>query len=191
MTPTFFKTAAAFRAWLARHGSRRTELWVGFYKKTSGKGGLTYLDAVDEALCAGWIDGLKKRVDGVSYMHRFSPRKPKSRWSGVNLRRMQALLQTGRVTHAGRRTFDDRDRQASGYSYETRPRVFDPASARTFKANGPAWEFFEAQPPGYRRLATHWVLEAKREATRARRLGILIAHSARRRRVPPLAGTSK
>jgi uncharacterized protein YdeI (YjbR/CyaY-like superfamily) len=190
VTPTFFESRAAFRAWLARHGRSTTELWVGFHKKRSGRSGITYQDAVDEALCAGWIDGLKKRHDESSYVHRFSPRKPKSKWSLVNLRRMRTLLKQGLVTEIGRQVFDDRHRTASGYSYETRPQTLDPDSARRLKANAAAWRFFEAQPPGYRRLVTYWVCEAKRDATRVRRLEQVIACSARGARIPLAGGSS-
>ncbi len=187
MKVKFFKDAGAFRAWLAAHGSAETELWVGFYKKASGRTGLSYQEALDEALCAGWIDGLKKRLDEVSYVHRFTPRKPKSTWSEVNLRRMRALQKAGRVTTAGRRVFDDRDRAASGYSYETRPQQFDAALLRRFRARATAWAFFTAQPPGYQRLAIHFVQSAKQDATRLRRLDRLIAVSENRTRFDAMA----
>lgn len=190
MRVRFFERADDFRAWLAAHGHRTAELWVGFYKKSSGKGGLTYQEAVDEALCAGWIDGLKKRLDEMSYVHRFSPRTAKSKWSAVNLRRMQALLKAGRVTEAGRKVHADRDRKASGYSYETRPQQLDAVALRQIRANPAAWAYFSAQPPWYRRLAAHWIQSAKQEATRTRRLASLIAHSARGSRVPPAGPTS-
>jgi uncharacterized protein YdeI (YjbR/CyaY-like superfamily) len=186
----FFKSSDEFRTWLGAHGETTVELWVGFFKKASGRTGLTYQEAVDEALCAGWIDGLKKRHDEASYVHRFTPRAPKSTWSGVNLRRMRALKKAGRVTAAGHRVFQNRDRNAPGYTYESRPDTFDAASRARFRKHGQAWAFFAAQPPGYRRLAIGWVANAKREETRARRLAALIACSARGRRWDPMASAA-
>jgi uncharacterized protein YdeI (YjbR/CyaY-like superfamily) len=182
--PRHFGSAAEFRRWLADHGASTKELWVGFYKKASGKGGLGYKDAVDEALCAGWIDGVKKRVDDERYTHRFSPRTASSIWSAVNLKRMKELIAAGRVTAAGLETYERRDpARADLYSYENRPKAFDAAATRAFKANSEAWAFFNAQPPGYRRLCVFFVMEAKKDSTRARRLETLIAASAKGKRM--------
>ena len=184
MQPRFFASAGAFRAWLEAHGARERELWVGFHRKGAGKGGLTYKDAVDEALCCGWIDGLKKRVDAGRYMHRFSPRTASSIWSRVNLARMTELLALGRVAPAGCEAFERRDpRKVQKYSFENRPAAFDAPLARRFKANARAWTFFGAQPPGYRRLATFWVMSAKKHETKLRRLDQLIAESAEGKRM--------
>jgi uncharacterized protein YdeI (YjbR/CyaY-like superfamily) len=184
VTPRYFKSAAAFRAWLAANGATARELWVGFYKKASAKGGLTYKEAVDEALCHGWIDGIKKRVDDDSYMHRFTPRTATSIWSAVNLKRMRELLASGRVAAAGRETYERRDpARTHRYSYEKAPAAFAGALARRFKANKAAWAFFMTQPPGYRKIVTQWVTGAIKEETRLRRLDALIRDSAEGKRL--------
>jgi uncharacterized protein YdeI (YjbR/CyaY-like superfamily) len=185
----FFKTAADFRRWLEAHHACARELWVGFYKKDSGKKGVTYDEAVDEALCFGWIDGLKKRVDALSYTHRFTPRKPASTWSRVNLERVARLQAAGRMAPAGLKAYAARDPRKCGvYSYENAPAALAPADERQFQAEPRAWEFFQRQPPGYRRLAVRWVTSARKDATRARRLVRLIADSARLRRLGLLGG---
>jgi uncharacterized protein YdeI (YjbR/CyaY-like superfamily) len=182
--PRHFRSAEEFRGWLADHGASASELWVGFYKKASGKGGIGYKEAVDEALCAGWIDGLKKRVDDQRYMHRFTPRTATSIWSAVNLKRIKELIAGGRVTKAGLEVYEKRDPRRSGlYSFENRPKAFDATVARAFKANTAAWAFFNAQPPGYRKLCVFFVMEAKKEETRLRRLQRLIDASAKGKRM--------
>jgi uncharacterized protein YdeI (YjbR/CyaY-like superfamily) len=184
ITPRHFTSAADFRAWLEAHGTSARELWVGFYKKASGKGGLTYKEAVDEALCCGWIDGIKKRVDDASYMHRFTPRTASSIWSAVNLKRMSELLDGGRVADAGREAYERRDpKRTQQYSFEHRPAAFDAALERRFTANKRAWTFFRAQPPGYRKVLTFWVMSAKKAETRLRRLDALIKDSAEGKRI--------
>src|SRR5712692_3156648 len=174
MKPRYFRSQADFRRWLeANHASAR-ELLVGFYKKDSGKGGIGYKEAVDEALCFGWIDGIKKRVDEASYTHRFTPRRAGSIWSAINLKRMKELIALGLVSKAGLDTFERRDPKKAGlYSFENRPQTFDAAIERTFKANARAWAFFRAQPSGYQKLATFWIMSAKKEETRLRRLDAL------------------
>jgi len=182
--PRHFKSAADFREWLASNGPRARELWVGFYKKASGKGGLTYKEAVDEALCHGWIDGIKKRVDEDSYTHRFTPRTATSIWSVVNLKRMQELLASGRVAAAGRDVYERRDRaRTHRYSYEKAPATFEGVLERRFKANKAAWTYFQAQPTGYRNLVTKWVTGAVKEETRLRRLDMVIRDSAEGKRI--------
>ena len=184
MRPRYFGSAAEFRAWLGVHGAREREVWVGFYKNAPGKAGLSYREAVDEALCHGWIDGLKKRVDAASYTHRFTPRTASSIWSTVNLKRMKELIALGRVARAGREAYERRDpKKAQRYSFENKPASFDAPLARRFKANTRAWTFFGAQPPGYRKLTTFWVMSAKQEQTRLRRLDRLIADSAEGKRI--------
>jgi uncharacterized protein YdeI (YjbR/CyaY-like superfamily) len=184
VTPRYFRSAAEFRAWLDAKGATARELWVGFYKKESGKGGLTYKEAVDEALCFGWIDGVKKRVDEESYTHRFTPRTATSIWSAVNLKRMKELLASGRVAAAGRDVYERRDpARTHRYSYEKAPTAFEGALARRFEANKPAWTFFQAQPAGYRKIVTQWVTGAIKEETRLRRLEILIKDSAEGKRI--------
>ena len=183
MKIAYFKSAAEFRGWLEEHHASRSELWVGFYKKASGKAGLTYAEAVDEALCFGWIDGIRKRVDEASYTNRFTPRKAKSTWSLVNTRRVNQLRALGRMTDTGLKAFAARDPKRTGiYSFE-RTAALDANAEREFKANKRAWTFFEAQPPGYRRRAALWMMNAKREETRARRLAQLIAASENRLRL--------
>ncbi len=170
MKPTFFQSASEFRKWLASNHDKFQELWVGFYKKDSGKTGVRYLEAVDEALCFGWIDGLKKRVDGVSYTHRFTPRKTKSTWSAVNIRRVGELQQLGRMAAPGLKAFAGRDEQkAKQYSYERSTCELGSAYEQMFRRNAKAWQFFQAQPPGYRRTATWWVTsaETRRNASQA------------------------
>jgi uncharacterized protein YdeI (YjbR/CyaY-like superfamily) len=184
MKPRYFKSATDFRAWLEANGATARELWVGFYKKASGRGGLAYKEAVDEALCFGWIDGIKKRVDEVSYMHRFTPRTAASIWSAVNLKRMTELIAAGRVAAAGRAAYEQRDpTRTQRYSFENTPAAFDAALERRFKASTRAWRFFREQPPGYRKLVTFWVMSAKKEETRQRRLAALIEDSAEGKRI--------
>lgn len=192
IAPRFFDSQAAFRAWLAANHRKATELWVAFHKVHRGKGGLTYAEAVDEALCFGWIDGVKKRIDEEAYMHRFTPRSPKSIWSEGNTRRAEALLKAGRMAPAGADAFAARDPKRAGlYSFENRDRGLDADSEKRFRAQRKAWKFFQEQPPGYRRIAAFWVASAKREETRARRLAQLIADSARGERIAMLSGTPK
>jgi uncharacterized protein YdeI (YjbR/CyaY-like superfamily) len=184
MTARYFRTAAEFRRWLAAHHRTETELLVGFYKKASGRAGIAYKEAVDEALCYGWIDGIKKRVDDARYTHRFTPRKAGSIWSLVNARRLEELIALERVARPGLEAWQRRDPKKTGvYSFENRPKTFEPALERAFKAEKAAWDFFEAQPPGYRRLMTFYVMSAKQPETRARRLGRLIHSSAEGKRI--------
>lgn len=184
MKPTFFPTPQAFRRWLEKSHGSATELWIGFYKVNSGKKGLTYAEAVDEALCFGWIDGLVKRFDDAAYMQRFTPRKTKSTWSEVNIRKVETLKKAGRMAEPGLAAYGARDPARTGlYSFENRNPAFDALCAKAFRAKRKAWDFFAAQPPGYRRIATHWVMSAKLAETRKRRLGLLISDSAAGRRV--------
>jgi uncharacterized protein YdeI (YjbR/CyaY-like superfamily) len=192
MKIAFFQSASDFREWLASNHGKLHELWVGFYKKKSGKGGISYQEAVDEALCFGWIDGLKKAVDDVSYTHRFTPRKPKSFWSAVNIQRVAELKQRRRMTAPGLKAFVGRDeRKAMQYSYERSTCKLEGAHEQQFRRHEKAWEFFQAQPPGYRRTATWWVIGAKREETRGRRLAKLIETSEHGRRLDMLVSQSK
>ena len=188
MKVTFFNSAAEFRAWLEVNHATATEVWVGFYKKESSRGGITYAEALDEALCFGWIDGIRKRVDEVSYTNRFARRRPRSIWSVVNTRRVEELRALGRMSESGMKAFAARDAKRSGlYSFERRM-AFDTRAEQTFKSNKGAWVFFQRQPPGYQRLMTHRVMSAKREATRDRRLAELIAASAKGLRIDLLTG---
>jgi uncharacterized protein YdeI (YjbR/CyaY-like superfamily) len=182
--PTFFRTPAAQRRWLERNHSRASELWIGMYKRASGKGGLTYREALDEALCFGWIDGVRRSLDDDAFVQRFSPRTAKSYWSAVNIRRAEELARAGKMHEAGAAAFERRDSAAAErYSFERRNVAFDAAAEKLFRANRTAWEYFQSAPPGYRRLATHWVTSAKRPETRERRLDTLIKESAAGRRI--------
>ena len=185
----YFRSAADFRQWLKVNHASVTELWVGFFKKHTGKGGLAYAEAVDEALCFGWIDGLKKRVDDSSYMHRFTPRRHTSNWSRINIRHVARLKKAGRMMPMGLKTFAARTKAKSGvYSFENKPRRLSPAMERRFKSDRTAWDFFQRQPPGYRRVASFWVVSAKQAATRERRLTQLMSDSKQRRRLGMLSG---
>jgi uncharacterized protein YdeI (YjbR/CyaY-like superfamily) len=168
----FFASARAFRAWLARHSDDTPELIVGFYKVGSGKPSLTWPESVDEALCVGWIDGVRKRINDDAYQIRFSPRNEKSIWSSINIKRAEALIAEGRMKPAGLKAYQCRtERKSSVYSYEqTGSRGLRPGEIAAFRRNKAAWVYLEKAPPSYRRTLTHWVTSAKREATRARRL---------------------
>jgi uncharacterized protein YdeI (YjbR/CyaY-like superfamily) len=184
MEPTFFATPALFRKWLTRNHEKATELLVGFYKKDSGKPSITWPQSVDEALCFGWIDGIRRRIDDVSYSIRFTPRKKTSTWSSINIARVKELTERGLMQPAGLRAFDQRRDDKSGiYAYENAPRVLDAADEKSFRANRTAWDFWSAQPPSYRRVAVYWVMSAKKQETRERRLNTLIEDSAAGRRL--------
>ena len=188
MDVRFFASAADLRAWLEEHHATEKELWVGFYKKGSGKTGVTYPEAVDQALCFGWIDGIRKGVDDISYTNRFTPRKRGSNWSSVNTKRVGELAELGLMHPAGQKVFDERDREkADQYSYEARSRPLAEHYEAQFHANPGAWAFFQDQPPSYRTAATWWVMSAKQEATRLKRLATLIDDSANGRRIAMLA----
>jgi uncharacterized protein YdeI (YjbR/CyaY-like superfamily) len=191
--PTYFETPADLREWLERNHESAAELWVGFRRKASGLPSITWPEAVDEALCVGWIDGVRKSVDDTSYKIRFTPRKPTSNWSSVNIGRVAALTRDGRMRPMGLAAYERRSEKRSGiYSYEQRRSArLEPAQERRFKANAGAWAFFQAQPAGYRRTATWWVVSAKREATREKRLATLIDDSANERRLAHLTWTRK
>lgn len=185
--PRFFAGAAAFRAWLAKHHATSAGLVVGFHRVGSGRGGLTYAEALDEALCVGWIDGLRRGLDATRYSIRFSPRKPGSVWSQVNLRHVARLERAGRMTAAGRAVFAKRDpAKVYVYSYEARRVAMPAAFAARLAADAKAHADWQARPPFYRRAATRWIVDAKQEATRERRFATLLDCSRRGRKVPPL-----
>lgn len=178
--PRFFATPAALRRWFARHHRTASELWVGYRKKATGKASVTWQESVDEALCVGWIDGIRKRIDEESYTIRFTPRRKGSVWSEINARRMEELLREGRVLPAGQAAFAARSPEKTAiYPYEQRHGVeLDAELSARFRAHPAAWQHFWAQPPGYRQTLTWWVMSAKRPQTRERRLATLIAASA-------------
>lgn len=177
---TFFATPAAFRAWLRKNHVRASELWVGFYTRDSGRPSVTWPESVDEALCVGWIDGVRKNVDGESYCIRFTPRRTRSRWSAVNIRRVGELNNQGRMQPAGLKAFEAR--VAANYSFEQKPVALAPDLEKRLRADPKARAFWDAQPPWYRRTAAFRVMTAKRAETRERRLARLIHLCARGQR---------
>jgi uncharacterized protein YdeI (YjbR/CyaY-like superfamily) len=188
MEPTTFERPEDFRAWLEQHHDSEPELWVGYHKKGSGKPSMTWPESVDEALCFGWIDGIRKSIDAGRYMIRFTPRRARSIWSAVNIGRVAALREEGRMRPAGLKVFQARREDRSGiYSYEQRDQAkLEPAYEKRFRAKKKAWASFQARPKSYRQAAIRWVMTAKKEETRERRLATLIEASAAGRTVPPL-----
>lgn len=186
--PIFFASAAAFRAWLRVNHARATEQWIGFHRKATSRPSITWPESVDEALCVGWIDGVRKRIDENSYKIRFTPRRQGSIWSAVNIARAAELARAGRMRAAGLKAFEARlEAKSAVYAYEQRTTAaFDGQSEKQFRAAASAWRFFQAQPAGYRRVVTWWVISAKRPETRQRRLATLIADSAAGRRIGQL-----
>src|SRR5690242_14239243 len=177
-TPKFFQSGEEFRAWLGENHASESELLLGFYRKELARG-ITYAEALDAALAFGWIDGVRKRLNAEAYTIRFTPRKARSIWSAVNIKRAKELEAAGRMAPAGLRAFRERDeKRAKLYSYE-RAAKLDPGLAAKLRANRNAAEFFQAQPPGYKRLMSFWVMSAKRQETRERRMHALIASSAK------------
>jgi uncharacterized protein YdeI (YjbR/CyaY-like superfamily) len=177
MKPTFFATPAAFRAWLKKHHKTAREIIVGFYKKESGKATITWQESVDEALCFGWIDGIRRSHPPDAYSNRFTPRRQGSNWSAINIKRVEELTKLKRMQPAGLAAFAKRTEAKSRvYTYEQRDRfVLDKGLEKKFKANKKAWDFFQDQPPYYRKLMTGWLTMAKAEETRLRRLDKLMA----------------
>jgi uncharacterized protein YdeI (YjbR/CyaY-like superfamily) len=187
MAPVYFTSPAQFRRWLERNHETQSEIWVGMHKVASGKKGITYKEALDEALCFGWIDGVRKSVDGESYMQRFTPRTAKSYWSAVNTKRVGELTKLGRMHPAGTAAFERRDGTATArYSFEREHAALEPAAEKQFRANKVAWAYFESEAPWYRRVITHWVTSAKRPETRQKRLETLIRDCAAGRRIGAL-----
>jgi uncharacterized protein YdeI (YjbR/CyaY-like superfamily) len=184
MKPKFFATPAAWREWLEKHHQQESEVVVGFYKRDSGRPSITWPESVDVALCFGWIDGVRHKINDQSYCIRFTPRRPDSPWSHVNVRKVEELTAKGLMHAAGIKAFEARKEIRSGaYSFEQRNIKFEPAQEKLFRANRAAWKFFESQAPWYRRTVTFWVVSAKREETRMKRLNTLIEDSAAGRRI--------
>jgi len=183
MEPVYFPSPSAFRDWLEANHAGADVLWVGYFKKGTGRPSLTWPESVDEALCVGWIDGLRKSVDAERYAIRFTPRRPGSNWSRVNLDRVEALTAEGRMRPAGLAAYEARKPDAAATSYEERPQTLPEPYAGAFRERDEAaWRFFEAQSPSYRRTAIGWILDAKREETRLRRLEQVIEASMAGRR---------
>jgi uncharacterized protein YdeI (YjbR/CyaY-like superfamily) len=188
--PTYFPSAAAFGTWLRQYHASHEQVLVGFHKKHTGRPSLTWPESVDEALCYGWIDGVRRSLDADGFSVRFSPRKPRkprSIWSRVNIRHAKRLIAEGRMRRAGLAAFEARKAgRTEVYSFEQRPAELPPALKRRFRLNGTAWQYFRKEAPWYRRTSTFWILSAKREETRLKRLETLIACSAEGTRIPPL-----
>lgn len=175
MKPTFFPNPLKFREWLKKNHDKETELLVGFYKVTSAKESITWSQSVDEALCFGWIDGIRKSIDEESYTIRFTPRKPTSNWSAINIKKIEELSKKGLMHPKGIEAFKKRKAEKSGiYTYEKQPVELDKTFEKTFKANKTAWKYFQSMAPSYRKTTISWVMQAKQEATRLRRLQNLI-----------------
>ena len=192
MKPIFFKDSAAFRRWLEKHHGAKSEVWLGFYKAAVKRRGISYKESVDEALCFGWIDGLRKSLDAERYIQRFTPRTARSYWSAVNTKRAHELIAEGRMHAAGQAAFERRDAAATArYSFERETAELPPSNVIRFKKNKKAWAYFESEAPWYRRVAVHWVVSAKREETRERRIAALIEDSAEGRRIGGLPSALK
>jgi uncharacterized protein YdeI (YjbR/CyaY-like superfamily) len=187
--PIFFASPSEWRAWLEQHHGQFQELWVGFYKRGSGKPSITWPEAVDGALCFGWIDGVRKSVDEATYTIRFTPRRSRSTWSAINIKRIAELKRLGLVQDAGLQAFLRRTNDRSAiYAYEQRKGAKLSAEyEKVFRANKDAWKFFRAQAPWYRRTSAWWVISAKKEETRRKRLAQLIQNSAHSRPIPGLS----
>lgn len=188
MEPKFFKKPEDFKEWLAKHHTTKEELYVGYYKKATGKPSMTWPESVDEALCFGWIDGIRKKVDDESYMIRFTPRRPDSIWSAVNLKKIEELKKKGLMQKAGLAVYEKRKPEKSeGYSFEQKKAIKLPDEFEAlFKKNKKAWTLFKSMAPYYQRTATWWVISAKKEETRLRRLNTLIEDSENKLKVKPL-----
>jgi len=192
MKPTFFKAPEEFRRWLEKNYASAKEILVGFHKKGSGKKTITYAEALDEALCFGWIDGVRGALNDEAYTMKFHHRKPHSIWSAINIKRIGELAEQGLVHPYGQKIFDERDLSKQKlYSNEQEKIELPPDYEAQFRANEKAWEFFQSRPPSYRKPALWWVISAKQETTRLKRLATLIEDSAAGRKVAPLTRKSE
>ncbi len=184
MKATFFPNQEKFRAWLEKHYQTETELVVGFYKVSSKKPTMSWSESVDQALCFGWIDGIRKTIDDESYSIRFTPRKKSSIWSVINIKKVEQLTKAGLMTEAGKKAFELTSEERSGiYSHEKEAYILNPELEKQFKTNKPAWDFFEKQAPSYKRVVIHLIMSAKQEKTRISRLEKAIAASAEQKRI--------
>lgn len=187
MEAKFFKNKQTFRSWLLDNYNKCQELWVGYYKKGTGKPSISYPESVDEALCFGWIDGLKKSIDDERYMQRFTPRKSKSNWSDVNTKRMETLIKEGLAHPNGIKVFESRDKtKPSEYSFEQENIELKEAYLKQLQAHPIAWEYFQSTPKSYQKPAIWWIISAKTNETREKRLQILLECSEKGEKVPPL-----
>jgi uncharacterized protein YdeI (YjbR/CyaY-like superfamily) len=184
MTLTFFATQAAFRAWLEKHHKKETELIIGFYKVSSCKPSMTWSQSVDQALCFGWIDGVRRSIDAESYSIRFTPRRSSSIWSAINIQKVEELTKAGLMTLEGQKAFDLRTESKSRiYSHEKEPAILDPNYESQFRMNPIAWEFFNTQAPSYKKVMIHWIMNAKQEKTKISRLEKTIQISEQQKRM--------
>jgi uncharacterized protein YdeI (YjbR/CyaY-like superfamily) len=189
---TYFKSSSEFRKWLEKNHAIETDLWVGFYKIKSGIKSITYQEAVDQALCFGWIDGIKKKVDELSYTHRFTSRKSNSNWSSTNIKRVGELSRLGLMHPSGIKIFNRRDKEKiKQYIIERKIQTLDKSYIQIFQKQEKAWNFFLSQAPSYQKLASLWVMSAKKEETRLRRLNILIEDSENNRKLAAVTLESK
>lgn len=184
-TPRFFATPSAFRRWLGKNHQTADELWVGFHKKGTGRKSITWPESVDQALCFGWIDGVRKSIDDSRYTIRFTRRRPRSIWSAVNIKRALELIDRGLMESAGNEAFAKRDPKKL-HSSEQRQVRFPPIFVKRIRSHERAWLFFQSLPPSIRRLSTRWIMSGKKEETRLKRLALLISSSAKRELIPPL-----
>lgn len=192
MEVLFFPTPTDFRKWLTENHESAQEQWIGYYKKASGIPSITWPESVDEALCFGWIDGLRKTIDEKSYKIRFTPRRPNSNWSAVNLKRIEELKQQGLIQPAGLTAYQKwKESKSAQYSYEQQNVDMNPVYLEQIKENPDAWQFYEALAPSYKRASIWWVMSAKREETRLRRLNVLIESSAKSEKIPMLINSKK
>ncbi|MBK7625764.1 MAG: YdeI/OmpD-associated family protein [Bacteroidales bacterium] len=182
--PIFFKSPEEFRSWLEKNHKIKTELYVGYYKKATGKPTMTWSQSVDEALCFGWIDGIRRSIDKESYCNRFTPRRETSRWSTVNIKKVEELIKSGMMQPAGLQIYNKRKEEMSGISsYESEAKQLHEEFENKFKENKTAWEYFSRQAPSYKRTIIHWILSAKQEKTRLARLEKTITESEKQKRV--------
>lgn len=190
--PRFFVSPDQLRSWFEKNHDRKREQWIGFYKKATGRPSITWPESVDQALCFGWIDGIRKSIDDQAYMIRFTPRRPKSNWSAVNLKRVPELKKAGLMTPAGIAAYQRRDKEKTNqYAYEKAKAQLPPAFQKTFRQNRSAWQYFQSLPPSVRQPSICWVITAKQESTRIRRLEKLIHHSSRSERLPQFISPTK
>ncbi|MGE5798287.1 MAG: YdeI/OmpD-associated family protein [Ignavibacteria bacterium] len=188
----FFKSPRELRSWFEKNHDKKQEQLIAFYKKDSGKPSITYQEALDQALAFGWIDGVRKSIDEKSYMIRFTPRKPKSYWSAVNIKHVKRLMKLGSMHQSGIKVFESRDKEKSEkYSFERENVKMNSNYEKLFKANKKAWDFFQSKPPSYRKPALWWIMSAKQEETRLRRLDQLIKYSESGEKIPPLKRTGE
>jgi uncharacterized protein YdeI (YjbR/CyaY-like superfamily) len=189
---TFFKTLTELHGWFEKNHENVSELWIGFYKKSSGIIAVNYKEALDEALCFGWIDGIRKAFDNNSYTIRFTPRRKGSTWSKINTDRVMELTESGRMQSSGLKVFNEKDvKRAELYSYENKPEKLEDKYIKRFMQHKKAWEYFQSQPPSYRRTVNWWVMSAKKEETRLRRLEILISNSEEGNKIPQMRRTDE